>query len=180
MVLDMDMFYAAVEIRDNPELKDLPVAVGDTYMISTSNYVARKYGVRAAIPGFIAKKLCPQLVFIPHHGEKYRQVGEIVRTIAAEYDPKFRSFSLDEVYMDITAECIRRLDVEAEEVTVNKKEPLENDKSLTATDITNPNQEEKEVDVSKYPLEQVRTMASNIIVEMRKKIETSTGGLTAS
>ena len=52
--LDMDMFYAAVEIRDRPELKDKPVAVGGIGMLSTANYVARKYGVRSAMPGFIA------------------------------------------------------------------------------------------------------------------------------
>ena len=53
--IDMDMFYAAVEIRDRPELANLPVAVGDLSMISTANYVARKFGVRSAMPGFIAK-----------------------------------------------------------------------------------------------------------------------------
>ena len=56
-VLDMDMFFAAVEIRDRPELKDQPVAIGDEGMICTANYVARQYGVRSAMPGFIAKKL---------------------------------------------------------------------------------------------------------------------------
>jgi DNA polymerase kappa len=55
----MDMFYAAVEIRDNPSLADKAVAIGNDSMISTANYVARKYGVRSAMPGFIAKKLCP-------------------------------------------------------------------------------------------------------------------------
>lgn len=55
----MDMFYAAVEIRDRPELANVPLAVGGDNMISTANYEARKYGVRSAMPGFIAKKLCP-------------------------------------------------------------------------------------------------------------------------
>lgn len=62
--IDMDMFYAAVEIRDDPSLADKPVAVGGEMMISTANYIARKYGVRSAMPGFIAKKLCPHLVFV--------------------------------------------------------------------------------------------------------------------
>ena len=52
--IDMDMYYAAVEIRDNPQLAEHPLAVGDMQMIATSNYVARKYGIRAAMPGFIA------------------------------------------------------------------------------------------------------------------------------
>ena len=57
--VDMDMFYAAVEIRDRPELADRPVAIGSYSMVSTANYVARKFGVRSAMPGFIAKKICP-------------------------------------------------------------------------------------------------------------------------
>lgn len=61
--IDMDMFYAAVEIRDEPELANVPLAVGGLSMISTANYIARNYGVRSAMPGFIAKKLCPDLVF---------------------------------------------------------------------------------------------------------------------
>ena len=78
-VLDMDMFFAAVEIRDQPHLKDLPVAVGGIGMIATSNYVARKYGVRAAMPGFIGKKLCPALVFVDCHYEKYKTVSDQVK-----------------------------------------------------------------------------------------------------
>jgi len=71
MHLDMDMFYAAVEIRDNPSLADKPVAVGDKSMVSTSNYVARKYGVRSAMPGFIAMKLCSNLIFVKPDFRKY-------------------------------------------------------------------------------------------------------------
>ena len=59
------MFYAACEIRDNPSLKGKPMAVGGLGMLATSNYVARKFGVRSAMPGFIAKKLCPNLIIIP-------------------------------------------------------------------------------------------------------------------
>lgn len=62
----MDMFYAAVTIRDNPSLADKPVAVGGEMMISTANYIARRFGVRSAMPGFIAKKLCPDLIFVKH------------------------------------------------------------------------------------------------------------------
>jgi DNA polymerase kappa len=59
MHIDMDMFYAAVELRDRPDLVDKPVAIGSKSMISTANYVARKFGVRSAMPGFIGLKLCP-------------------------------------------------------------------------------------------------------------------------
>jgi DNA polymerase kappa len=102
-VLDMDMFYAAVELRDQPHLKDKPIAVGGMSMISTTNYVARKYGVRSAMPGFIGKKLCPELIFIPCNFQKYQEVSDQVRNIIAEYDSNYKPYGLDEVYFDLTA-----------------------------------------------------------------------------
>lgn len=100
--VDMDAFYAAVEMRDCPELKDKPMAVGSMSMLSTSNYHARKFGVRAAMPGFIAKKLCPDLVIVPTNFDKYKAVSEEIREIFAEYDPHFQPMSLDEAYLDFT------------------------------------------------------------------------------
>lgn len=79
--IDMDMFYAAVEIRDNPSLADKPVAVGGDMMISTANYIARTFGVRSAMPGFIAKKLCPNLVFVDCNFQKYKEVSKIFKSI---------------------------------------------------------------------------------------------------
>uniref|UniRef100_A0A286XZ67 DNA polymerase kappa n=1 Tax=Cavia porcellus TaxID=10141 RepID=A0A286XZ67_CAVPO len=76
--VDMDAFYAAVEMRDNPELKDKPIAVGSMSMLSTSNYHARRFGVRAAMPGFIAKRLCPHLIIVPLNFDKYRVVSKQV------------------------------------------------------------------------------------------------------
>jgi DNA polymerase kappa len=104
----MDMFYAAVEIRDNPELADKPIAVGDSSMISTANYIARKFGVRSAMPGFIGKKICPDLIFVPHHGEKYKAVGKVFRAIIEEYDPEFESMGLDEANLDVTRYLIEK------------------------------------------------------------------------
>jgi DNA polymerase kappa len=100
-VLDMDAFYASVEIRDRPELVDKPVAVGSG-VITTCNYIARTYGVRSAMPGFIAKKLCPTLVFLPCNFDKYIEASNIIRNIIEKYDPNMQSHSLDEVYFDIT------------------------------------------------------------------------------
>jgi DNA polymerase kappa len=74
-------------------------------MISTANYEARKYGVRSAMPGFIARKLCPQLIFVPHSTGKYKQAAEQTRVIFADYDPNFTAGSLDEAYLDIT-KCV--------------------------------------------------------------------------
>ncbi|XP_005341786.2 DNA polymerase kappa [Ictidomys tridecemlineatus] len=100
--VDMDAFYAAVEMRDNPELKDKPIAVGSMSMLSTSNYIARRFGVRAAMPGFIAKRLCPQLIIVPPNFDKYRAVSKEVKEILADYDPNFMAMSLDEAYLNIT------------------------------------------------------------------------------
>uniref|UniRef100_UPI00398EABC1 DNA polymerase kappa isoform X2 n=1 Tax=Pristiophorus japonicus TaxID=55135 RepID=UPI00398EABC1 len=106
--IDMDAFYAAVEMKDTPELKDKPMAVGSMSMLSTSNYHARKYGVRAAMPGFIAKKLCPNLIIIPANFDKYRAVSKEVQEILVDYDPNFLPMSLDEAYLDITEHLEQR------------------------------------------------------------------------
>lgn len=102
VVVDMDMFYAAVEMRDDPALRDVPLAVGGMSMICTTNYIARKFGVRAAMPGFIGKELCPELQFVSPNFEKYTAIAVQIREIFAEYDPHFSAFSLDEARLDIT------------------------------------------------------------------------------
>ncbi|XP_030326728.1 DNA polymerase kappa isoform X2 [Strigops habroptila] len=107
--IDMDAFYAAVEMRDNPELREKPIAVGSMSMLSTSNYHARRFGVRAAMPGFIAKKLCPHLTIVPLNFEKYGKVSKEVREILAEYDPNFMPMGLDEAYLNITEHLEERL-----------------------------------------------------------------------
>lgn len=100
--LDMDMFFAAVEIRDNPHLEHLPVAVGDKRMIATSNYVARKFGVVSALPGFIAIKLCPDLIIIKPNMEKYQEASGKIMRILSEYDNRLEVRSLDEANLNMT------------------------------------------------------------------------------
>lgn len=78
---DMDAFFASVEIRDSPHLATFPVAVGGSSMLSTANYVARSYGVSSAMPGYIAKRLCPNLIIIPPHFSKYKAASRIVMSI---------------------------------------------------------------------------------------------------
>jgi DNA polymerase kappa len=95
--VDMDAFYASVEELEDPELKNVPMAVGGMSMLCTSNYIARKYGVRSAMPGFIALKLCPELKIIPLHFPKYRAASDKVRAVFRRYDPNFLPMSLDEV-----------------------------------------------------------------------------------
>ncbi|KAI8331216.1 hypothetical protein BC941DRAFT_439331 [Chlamydoabsidia padenii] len=100
--VDMDAFYASVEELDDPSLKQVPMAVGDMSMLCTSNYLARKSGVRSGMPGFIAKKLCPSLKIIPLHFDKYRSYSAKVRAVFSRYDPDFLPMSLDEAYLNLT------------------------------------------------------------------------------
>ncbi|CAM9863526.1 unnamed protein product [Chrysoparadoxa australica] len=111
-VVDMDMFFAAVELRDRPELRGKPIAVGGMSMISTTNYEARKFGVRSAMPGFVGVQLCPELVFVPHSFEKYQQVSEQVKQVFQRYDPSCTMMSLDEAYLDLTAVAVARVNAE--------------------------------------------------------------------
>ena len=79
--IDMDAFYASVEIRDNPTLKDKPIAVGTHIMLSTANYEARKFGVRSGMPVYIAKKLCSHLTIVRHNPEKYKIANASIREV---------------------------------------------------------------------------------------------------
>lgn len=102
--VDCDAFYAAVEQLDRPELKDVPFAVGKG-VLTTCNYHARKFGCRSGMAGFVAQKLCPQLIMLPLNFDKYIKKAGEVREVFAEYDPRFEAASLDEAYMNITAYC---------------------------------------------------------------------------
>ena len=112
--IDMDMYYAAVEIRDRPSLADKPIAIGSMAMIATANYVARQYGVRSAMPGFMGLILCPELILIPPNYGKYIAVSRQFREIVAEYDPHYVTLGLDEVNMDVT-DYLRRSNIDNEE-----------------------------------------------------------------
>lgn len=102
--IDCDAFYAAVEELDRPDLKDLPFAVGKG-VLTTCNYHARKFGCRSGMAGFVARKLCPQLICLPMNFEKYTAKAMEVRSVLANYDPRFESASIDEAYMNITQYC---------------------------------------------------------------------------
>ena len=102
--LDCDAFYAAVEELDRPELKNVPMAVGKG-VLTTCNYYARKFGCRSGMAGFVAMKLCPELICLPLNFEKYTAKAQEVREILADYDPRFESASIDEAYLNITQYC---------------------------------------------------------------------------
>ena len=103
--IDMDCFFAAVEMRDNPELVGKPIAVGGTTersVVATANYEARKYGVHSAMSVVKAKQLCPQLILIPARHKYYFQVSEQIRSILHEYTDKIEPLSCDEAFLDVT------------------------------------------------------------------------------
>ncbi|KAJ0077809.1 hypothetical protein Patl1_37414 [Pistacia atlantica] len=106
--VDMDGFYAAVETLSDPSLKGKPMAVGGMSMISTANYEARRFGVRSAMPGFIARKLCPELNFVPTDFKKYTYYSDLTRKVFHNCDPNIMATSLDEAYLDITEVCQKR------------------------------------------------------------------------
>ena len=102
---DCDCFYASVEIRDNKALQFLPVAVGGSTrrgVVTTCNYIARKYGVRSAMPTVTALRLCPKLILLPVNMQKYRIASSQIKTIFLEFTNKVESVSLDEAYLDVS------------------------------------------------------------------------------
>jgi len=102
---DMDAFYASIEQRDHPELRGRPVIVGANSargVVSAASYEARKYGVRSAMPGFRARALCPEGVFVAPNMARYAEVSEQVHAVFAEFTPEIEPLALDEAFLDIT------------------------------------------------------------------------------
>ena len=103
--VDMDAFYASVEQLDNPELRGKPVAVGgggERGVVSAASYEARKFGVRSAQSGVIARSNCPDLIFVPPRFSRYKEISKQIRAIFFEYTDLVEPLSLDEAYLDIT------------------------------------------------------------------------------
>jgi len=106
--VDMDCFYAAVEMRDNPQYRDIPLAIGGNSerrgVLSTCNYLAREFGVRSAMPSFKAKELCPELVIIPGRMQVYADISKQIKSIFFRYTDLVEPLSLDEAFLDVS-EC---------------------------------------------------------------------------
>ncbi|WP_136482380.1 DNA polymerase IV [Cognatitamlana onchidii] len=103
--VDMDAFYASVEQMDNPKLQGKPIAVGGGSkrgVISAASYEARKYGVKSAMAGNLASKLCPELIFVRPRFERYTHISKQLRTIFLDYTDLVEPLSLDEAYLDVT------------------------------------------------------------------------------
>jgi DNA polymerase-4 len=103
--VDMDAFYASVEQMDNPILRGKPIAVGGNEIrgvICAASYEARKFGVRSALSGALAKKYCPELIFVKPRFDRYKEISNQIRKIFYEYTDLVEPLSLDEAYLDVT------------------------------------------------------------------------------
>jgi DNA polymerase-4 len=101
----MDAFFASVEQLDNPDLRGKPVAVGgsgERSVVAAASYEARKFGVRSAMPSVIARRLCPDLIFVKHNFERYNEISARVIDIYKEYTDIIEPLSIDEAFLDVT------------------------------------------------------------------------------
>jgi DNA polymerase-4 len=105
--VDMDAFYASVEIRERPELADKPVVVGgrpeQRGVVSAANYIARRYGVHSAMPTSTALRLCPKAVVLPPRHSLYAGISEQIHAIFQRYTPQIEPLALDEAFLDVSA-----------------------------------------------------------------------------
>ena len=149
--VDMDAFYVLCELVRRPELRGLPVAVGGQAMLSTSSCKAsaishfcfcssqrsadeaRRFGVRSAMPGYMARRLCPELVIVPPDFALYTAVARTIREVFARYDPGFSSHSLDEASLDVTAYLAAHPEEEAEALALRVKREVAERTQCTAS-----------------------------------------------
>src|SRR5205814_3459781 len=109
--LDMDCFYAAIEVRDRPALRGKPVGVGGARdqrgVLTTCNYEARAFGIQSAMPTFMALQRCPKLIVLPPRFDVYRKESTIIREIMHRFTPLVETLSLDEAYLDVTRHAMQ-------------------------------------------------------------------------
>ncbi len=133
--VDMDCFYAAIEQRDNPELKGKAVAVGGSDkrrgVIATASYEARRYGIKSALATKVAKKKCPRLIIVPPRFSVYKEVSQQIREIFYKYTDLVEPLSLDEAYLDVTE---NKLDMKSAILIARRiKEDILKEVQLTAS-----------------------------------------------
>jgi DNA polymerase-4 len=138
--VDMDCFYAAVEMRDNPEYQNVPLAVGGDSprsVLCTCNYLAREYGVRSAMPAIKAKQLCPNLVIVNGRMSVYKEISSQIRAIFKRYTSIIEPLSLDEAYLDVTD--VKLFNGSATLIAQKIREDIFNELKLTASAGIAPN-----------------------------------------
>ena len=150
----MDAFFASVEQRDDPDLRGQPIAVdggGMRGVVAAASYEARRYGVRSAMPSVTAKRLCPNLIFVRHRFDVYRQVSNQIRDIFFSYTDLVEPLSLDEAYLDVTspkqgphsatliAQEIRKKIFETTQLTASAGVSYNKFLAKVASDINKPN-----------------------------------------
>ncbi len=135
--IDMDCFYAAIEVRDRPELRGYPVAVGGRGrrgVLTTANYEAREFGCRSAMPTFKALALCPDLIILPPRFEQYKEESRRVRGIFARFTELIEPLSLDEAFLDVS-----HLESDGASVAWEIRSEIEEETGLTASAGIAPN-----------------------------------------
>jgi len=139
--VDMDAFFASVEIRERPELAERPVIVGGSPerrgVVAAANYVVRRYGVHSAMPTATALRLCPTAVILPPRHDFYAAVSHDIQAIFARYTPQIEPLSLDEAFLDVTAS--ERLFGPAAEIGRRIKREIRDELQLTASVGVAPN-----------------------------------------
>ncbi len=132
--LDMDAFYASVEMLDNPALRGQPVIVGGPKqrgVVSAASYEARKFGVHSALPMAVAMRLCPQGVFLPVRMPRYKEISDQIFEIFLRFTPLVEPLSIDEAFLDVTASV--RLFGPAEEIAKQIKNQVREEIGLTVS-----------------------------------------------
>lgn len=127
--VDMDAFFASVEVMDNPKLKGKPVIVGgvsERGVVSTCSYEARKYGIHSAMPLFMAKERCPNGVFLPIRYGRYLEISRKIFSILEEITVQVEPVSIDEAYLDVTDNELAPMDV-----AVHIKERIKEELGIT-------------------------------------------------
>ena len=132
--LDMDAFYASVEMLDDPELRGKPVVVGglsSRSVVSAASYEARKFGVHSAMPTLTAKKLCPDCIFLPVRMNRYREMSGQIMAIFQRVTPLVEPISLDEAFLDVTGS--EKLFGKGQEIASSIRDMISNETGLTAS-----------------------------------------------
>lgn len=185
----MDAFFASVEQRDNPELRGKPIAVGGggpRGVVAAASYEARVFGVRSAMAGSRARQLCPNLIFVRHNFDQYKEVSQQIRSIFYEYTDMVEPLSLDEAYLDVTfpkmgppsatiiAEMIRQRIFETTQLTASAGVSYCKFLAKMASDLNKPNglakilPQEAEAFLEKLPIEKFHGIGKATAAKMRK------------